>query len=125
MKSRLAVSVVFILIAATFIPDGIGAFERLRSWTGKLCDRYSIQACEGVTFRHSAPASAVKAGDEEAAMICLDGGRKPLDQNCATGNQLRVAGAISPDLSDHSGNFEFIRTAARRIHEVLELMRMK
>jgi hypothetical protein len=127
MKSRLAVSVLFILIAATFAPDAIDAFGKLRSWTCKLCDRYSIQACDRVIFRNSAPTSALKAGHEaRAAMICLDGGRQPLCQNCATGTEPCVGGAISPVGSDHrSESFQFLRTAVRQIHEVLYLMSIK
>jgi hypothetical protein len=98
MKSRLAVSVLFILIAATFAPDAIGAFEKLRSWTGRLCDRRSLQGYNRVSSHESAPASTLKPGDEdEAAMICLDGGRPTLSQDCTTGHQLRVVGAIAPD----------------------------
>jgi len=157
MKSRLAVSVLFTLIAATFTSDAIGAFEKFRSWAGRLCDHRSIQVSNCVSSHDSAPASALKAGNEErAATICLDGGRQPISQNGATGNQLCVVGAISADgktitlnsldatktLSSHEGclqgvvfklagsdhgseSFEFIRTAARQVHEVLDLMRLK
>jgi hypothetical protein len=38
MKSRLAVSLLFILIASTFASDATAAFEKLR-WTGKVCGR--------------------------------------------------------------------------------------
>ena len=156
MKSRLAVSVLFTLIAATFAPDAIGAFDKLRSWTGKLGDCISSQVCNRVTSRVSAPTNAAKAGDaERAALICLDGGRPSLTQNCAIGNQPRVVGTISPDgktitfnsldatriLSSHEGcpqgvvfklagsdrseTFEFIKTATSQVHEVLDLIRTK
>src|SRR5579864_725197 len=91
MKSRFAVSVLFILIAATFAPDAIRAFEKLRSWTGTLCHRRSIQGYNRPSSHGSAPTNELKAGDEErAAMICLDRGHQPLSQNCGTENQLRV-----------------------------------
>ncbi len=156
MKSRLAVSILFTLIAATFTSDAIGAFDKLRSWTGKLGDRISTQVCNRVTSRDSAPTSALKAGDaERAAIICLDGSHQSLTQNCAIGNEPRMVGTISPDgktitfnsldatkiLSSHEGcpqgvlfklagsdrseTFEFIRTATRQVHEVLDSMRIK
>lgn len=156
MKSRLAVSVLFTLIAATFAPDAIGAFVKLTSWTGRLYDRYSIEVCNRLTSRNSAPTSALKTGDAEmAAMICLDGAPQSLTQNCAIGNQPRTVGTISPDgktitfnsldaakiLSSHEGcpqgvvfklagfdrpeTFEFITTATRQVHEVLDFMRIK
>lgn len=98
MKSRLAVSVLFTLIAATFASDAIGAFEKLRSWTGKLGDCISTQVCNRGTSRDSAPTSALKAvAEERAAIICLDGGRRLLTQTCPTGSQPGVVGTISPD----------------------------
>jgi hypothetical protein len=156
MKSRLAVSVLFTLIAATFAPDAIGAFEKLRSWTDRLCDRRSTRGHNRASSHDSVPKSVLKVGNEDGtAMICLDGGQ-PLSQNCAVESQLRVVGAIAPDgktmtlnsvdatkiLSSHegclqgvvvklagsdhrSGSFVFIRTAARQIHEALDLMRIK
>ena len=98
MKSRLAVSVLFTLIAATFTSDAIGAFEKFRLWTGRLHDHCSIQICSRVTSRDSVPTSALKTGDEQrVAMMCLDGDRQPPPQSCATANQPCVVGAISPD----------------------------
>ncbi len=35
MKSRFAVSFLFILIASTFTPDAIADFKKLSSWTGE------------------------------------------------------------------------------------------
>jgi hypothetical protein len=127
MKSRFAVSVLFILIAATFTSDAIGAFEKLRSWTGMLCDRYSMPACNRVSLPMSAPMSALNARDKRSAhSMRLDGGRQPLGQGCATGNQAWGAGAISPGSRDQSpGSCKGIRKAARQIREVLDLMRTK
>jgi hypothetical protein len=156
MKSRLAVSVLFTLIAATFAPDAVGAFGKLRSWTGNVLNRYSMEICNRVTSRVSAPPSPVTPSDaQRAAIMCLDGGRQPLTQHCAIGNQPRVVGTISPDgktitfasldatriLSSHEGcpqgaifklagsdrseTFDFIRTATTQIYEVVALMRIK
>jgi hypothetical protein len=126
MKSRFAVSVLFILIAATFTSEATGAFVKLRSRTGRLCARYSVQVCNRVGFHHSAPANTPKAGDEEKAAIArLDFGPQPPSQNCA-GNRPCVVGTTSPGSSDHrSESFQVIRTATRQIHEVLDLIRIK
>ena len=45
MKSRLAVSLLFILIASTFASDATSAFNKLRSWTGKARGRCGVQVC--------------------------------------------------------------------------------
>ena len=37
MKSRLAVSLLYILIASSFVPDATADLKKLRSWTGKVC----------------------------------------------------------------------------------------
>lgn len=117
MKSRLAVSVLYILIAAMFAPDAIGAFEKLRSWTGKLYDRYSVQVCNSATFGYAAPANALRAGEERS-----------VNANMISSSHEKRLQAIVLKLvgSDpRSGSFEFIRRARRQIHEVLELARLK
>ena len=155
MKSRLAVSLLFILIAATFSSDATASFEKLRSWTTKVCGRSVIG--NRLTPRDSALMSAIGSRDtDEFTMIQLDGDRLVLGQNCATANQLCAVGAISPDgktitfnsaeatklvtslaghtqgvvfklpgSDDHSTAFDFVTTAAEQIHEVLGLMRIR
>jgi hypothetical protein len=157
MESRLEVSLLFILIASTFASDATAAFDRLRSWTGKICGRCTVQVCNRLTPRDSARVSTIKGGDRDGVtMIHLDGDRPLLRQIRATANQAHVAGTISPDGktitlnspeapklvsseeahtqgdilkrvgSDyHSEAVEFITTAARQIHEVLGLVRLK
>ena len=152
MKSRLAVSVLFILIAATFTSDATAAFKKVRSWAGRGCERRAAESWN----RNSALTSALQYDDTgRVAMIHLGSDRLLLSQNCAAGEQPRVVGTISPDgktitfrsadahfVSPHGGpmqgvvfklvgsdylgeGFDFIRTAAGQIHEVLELMRIK
>ncbi len=105
---RLAVSVLFILIAATFTPDAIGAFGKLKSWTARVCDGRSIQFDNRGSSHASAPPSAY------ATRIL----RSP--EGCLQGVVFKFAG------SDHrSERFESIRRAARQINEVLVLMRIK
>lgn len=157
MKSRLAVSVLFILIASTFTADATAAFEKLRSWTGKVYGRCAVQVCNGVSPRHSARRNAIQGSDKDGVTrLHLDGGRLLLGEDCAGQNQACVVATISPDgktitfnspeatklvsseegqaqgavfklvgSDDHSEGFEFLTTAARQVHEVLELMRIK
>jgi hypothetical protein len=98
MKSRLAVSLLLILIASTFASDAAAAFEKLRSWTGKVCGRYVVQVCNRLTLGDSALMSAIKCSNKHGVtMIHLDGDRVLLGQNCTTANQECVVGTISPD----------------------------
>jgi hypothetical protein len=98
MKSRLAVSLLFILIASTFASDATAAFKKLRSWTGKVWGRCAVQVCNRLTPRDSALVSAIRGSDKDGVtMIHLAGDRLLLGENCATANQARVVGTISPD----------------------------
>jgi hypothetical protein len=98
MKSRLAVSLLFILIAANFTSDATAAFKKYRSWTGKICGRGASQVRHRLTPRDSAPMGAIKSNDkDEVTMIQLDDDRLPLRQNCTSAHQPRVVGTISPE----------------------------
>ena len=149
MKLRLAVSLLFILIAATFTPDVAAAFERLRAWTATVWGHYAIQSCYLVTFHDWARMSAMRSGRKHQVMMIKDNGLS-LSRNCATENQ--PVRTISPDgktiTSDspastkllrmsqrhqwgffkfiasayHRQNFKFIRAAAKQIPEMLDLM---
>jgi hypothetical protein len=151
MKSRLAVSVLFILIAATFTPDVAAVFERLRTWTATVWGHYAIQRRYLVTFRDWARMSAMRDGGKQGVMMIRDHGL-PLSRNSATENQPGVVRTIPPDgktiTSDsldstklprmhnrhqrrffklvgstyHGENLEFITAAAKQIHEMLDLI---
>ena len=98
MKSRVAVFLLFMLIAATFASDATAAFKKLRSWTSRGCDRHTVAVENHVTSPNSAGMRAVQGGDEvRVMMIDLDGDRLLLSQDCADGGQLCVVGTISPD----------------------------
>ena len=98
MKSRVAVSLLFMLIAATFASDATAAFKKVRSWTGRGRDRHTVAVENRVTSPNSAGRRAVRGGDEgRVMMIDLDGDRLLLSQDCADGGQLCVVGTISPD----------------------------
>jgi hypothetical protein len=154
MKSRLAVSLLFILIAATFTPDVAAAFERLRARTATVWGYYAIQRCYLVTFHDWARMSVMRGGGKQGTMTIHDNGLS-LGRNCATEKQPSVVRTISLDgkttTSDsldspkplrmhqrpqrglikfisstyHGENFEFITAAVKQIHEMLDLMRIR
>lgn len=98
MKSRVAVSLIFMLIAATFASDAAAAFKKVRSWTGGGCDRRTGAVENHITSPNSAAMRAIRGGDEgRVMMIHLDGDRLLLSKDCANGGQLCVVGTISPD----------------------------
>ncbi len=139
MKSRLAVSLLFILIAGMFTCHH---FQKLRAWRTKV-GRCTPQVYERLTARASALTSAIKQN-------------RLLKQTCATADLRCRLGTTSPDGktisfdsteakrlvsspeghtkgivlnivgSDyHNRAFDFITTAVRQVHEMLGLMRMK
>ena len=95
MKSRFAVSVLFILIAATFTPDVASAFERVKAWTAAVWRHYAIQRCHLVSSRDSARMSAMRRGDKHGVTMIHDDDL-PLIRNCVTGNQPGVVRMIAP-----------------------------
>jgi hypothetical protein len=138
MKSRLAVSVLFTLIAVSFTSDTIGTVEKLRLWTGRLSDRYFMQVCNGVTVSNFAPPSTLKTADEHTgnqrrALGAIGSAGNTITLNSVEATRiLRSHERCLQDVilkfgsSNHrSESFMFIRTAARQIHEVVELMYIK
>jgi hypothetical protein len=98
MKSRVAVSLLFVLIAATLASEATAAFKNVRSWMGKGCDRRTIAVENHFTSPSSAPMRAIPGGDEgRVMMIHLNGDHKLLSRSCANGSQPCVVGTISPD----------------------------
>jgi hypothetical protein len=153
MKSRLAVSLLFMLIAANFTSDATAAFEKLKAWTGKIRGHCAAQVCNRLSSRDSVPMSGIKSNDkEEVTMIHLDGDDLLPKQNCATANQSGVVRTISTESKTtslnpanatklvssqqgivlklvssryHSGAFDFVTTASRQIRQLLCLIRIK
>ena len=151
MKSRLAVSILFILIAATFTPDVAGAFEKVKAWTATVWRHYAIPRRHLVSSHDSTRMSAMRGGGKHGNTLIHDDDLL-LSRNCVTESWPGVVRTISPDGktipsdSQHSTNilrmhkrhrrgflkfigstyngenFEFIRAAAKQIHEVLELI---
>lgn len=111
MKSRLALSVAFVLIAATaFASDATVAFEKLKtlqgSWEGKSSDGRAVQISNRITSGGSVLMSEIRGDREDmVTMIHLDGDRLLLTHYCAMGNQPRMVGTISPDGKTITFNF--------------------
>jgi hypothetical protein len=102
MRSRIAVSALFIMIAATlFTSDATAAFEKLktlhRSWPGKACDSRAVQVLDRITSRGSALLSEFQAQKDMVTVIHFEGDRLLITRYRANGNQPRVVGSISPD----------------------------
>ena len=106
MKSRLAVSILFTLIAASFTSDALGAFEKLRSLTGNVVHRFAVEACAQISSHDSARTSRNKASNESKIRLSqMDEGGLPGNENCATA--------------------KFMTTATRQVREVFALMHLK
>ena len=61
---RLAVSLLFILIAWSFAAEANGALKKLTSWTSRARARYAVHACNRLASRHPATMSPVKGDDD-------------------------------------------------------------
>ena len=104
MKSRLAVSILFILIAASFTSDALGAFSKLRSLAGNVAHRFAIEACDQISSHDAVPRN--KGSNESTIqLIQMDEDRVLGIENCSTS--------------------KFMTTAVRQVREVFALMSMK
>lgn len=106
MKSRLAVSILFILIAATFTSDALGAFAKLRSLAGNVVHRFAVEACAQISSHDPARTSGNKESNAgKIKLIETDEAGLLGSENCST--------------------TKFMTTAARQVREVFALTRMK
>ena len=103
MKSRFAVSVVFILVAATFAPEVAADFAKLKSWTARTVHSAGAQVCTREASNASAPVRAREAAVQTILPAETSSGLVP-------GNS-RLTGQLA--------------TAARQVFEVLYVMRSK
>jgi hypothetical protein len=100
MKSRIALSVLFVLIAAiAFASDATAAFEKLKtrqgSWESTM-EGKPLQVSFRVTSMGSALMGEMIQGCQDAiTMFHMDGDR--LTHYCDAGNQPRVVGKMTPD----------------------------
>jgi hypothetical protein len=114
MKSRIALSAVFVLIAATAFAqsDAQKSFDELKtlagSWQGHVTTVPQQAEIEGplmqvslrVTSMGNAIVHEMTGGgrpDDPITMLYLDGGRLLLTHYCDAGNRPRMAGTMSPD----------------------------
>ncbi len=114
MKSRIAISVVFVLIAASAFAqtDAQKSFDKLKtlagSWEGHVTTVPQQAEIEGklmqVSLRETSMGNALMhemtgAGrpDDPITMLYLDGDRLLLTHYCDAGNRPRMVGNISPD----------------------------
>jgi len=104
MKSlRLMLSVVLILLttAAFAQSDAQKSFEKLKtlsgSWQGTGMEGKPVQVSFRVTSNGSAIMSEIQGPEDMVTMFHLDGDRLLMTHYCATGNQPRMVGRMSPD----------------------------
>ncbi len=118
MKSRIALSVLFVLLAATAFAadtpspqsDAQKSFDKLKtlagSWEGTF-EGGTIHVSLRVTSMGNAILHEMKGGGPEnpITMLYLDGDRLLLTHYCDAGNRPRMVGTISPDGKTITFNF--------------------
>ena len=132
MKSRIALSLLFVLIAATaFASDATAtpsaaqkSFDRLKtlegSWEGHVTTLPPQAAIEGKLMQVSLRATSMGNAlvhemtgegrpDDPITMLYLDGDRLLLTHYCDAGNRPRMAGTMSPD--GKTVEFDFLDVA--------------
>lgn len=130
MKSRIAVSILCVLIAATAFaseavqPDAQKSFDQLKtlagSWEGQVSTVPQQADIEGklmqVSLRvtsmgHALMHEVTGAGrpDDPITMLYLDGDRLLLTHYCDAGNRPRMVGKMSPD--GRTVEFDFLDVA--------------
>jgi hypothetical protein len=136
MKSRIATSVVFILIAATAFAadaatqsDAQKSFDKMKtlagSWEGHVTTVPQAPEIDGklmqVSLRATSMGNALMhemtgAGrpDDPITMLYLDGDRLLLTHYCDAGNRPRMTGKISPD--GKTVEFDFLDVAGSTEH---------
>ena len=104
MKSlpiRSAIFFALLTTAAFAQSDSRAAFEKLKSlegsWVGKGSQGQPLQVTFRVTSNGSAIMSEIQGSENMISMIHLDGERLMLTHYCATGNQPRMVGKMTPD----------------------------
>ena len=96
-----AVFVVLFTTAAFPQSNSQAAFEKLKSlegsWVGKGSQGQPVEVSFRVTSNGSAIMSEIEGSEDMISMIHLDGDRLMLTHYCATGNQPRMVGKMTPD----------------------------
>jgi hypothetical protein len=112
MKSLLLAVAAFTALLTTSAlcqSDSHAAFEKVKSlqgsWTGKGSEGQSVQVSFRPTSNGSAVMSEIQGSEDMITMFHLDNDRVMMTHYCATGNQPRMIGALSPDGKTLSFNF--------------------
>jgi hypothetical protein len=126
MKSRIAVSLLFVLMAATAFAqsDAQKSFDTLKtlsgSWDGRVTTVPPTPEMEGkpvhATLRTTSMGNAIMhemrgegRADDPITMLYLDGDRLMLTHYCDAGNRPRMTGKMSPD--GKTVEFDFLDVA--------------
>jgi hypothetical protein len=100
---RIALSILVALIttAALAETDASVAFDQLKSlqgsWAGKTSDGQPVQISNRVVSNGSALMSEITGHENMITMFHTDGNRLIMTHYCASGNQPRMVGSVSPD----------------------------
>jgi hypothetical protein len=104
MKSVRLMLPLFLVLAATAAlaqSDAQKSFDKMKalagSWEGKTSEGKPVQISFRVTSNGSALMSEIMGYENMITMFHLDGDRMLMTHYCATGNQPRMVGKMSPD----------------------------
>lgn len=109
LRIAFAVLVVLFTAAAFAQSDSHAAFDKLKSlegtWAGKGSEGQPLTVTFRVTSAGSAIMSEIQGPENMISMFHLDGERLMMTHYCATGNQPRMIGTMSPDGKSVTFNF--------------------
>jgi hypothetical protein len=118
MKSRLAVSFLFVLIASTFISDAVSDFKRLRSWG---CGLYRSHAVSGKNYAAAKQSSEKRAISQDVKNFSLNSDEVAQFLS-RIGVDVQSAVFRVERSNRHCPECNFIKVAGRRMYEVLGLL---
>jgi hypothetical protein len=100
MKSRIAVSALFVLIAAIVTTShATGLLEKFKvlqaSWADEISERRPVRVLDRLTSVGSALLSETRGYEDTLTMIRLDGDRLLINHCCTAGNQPCTVRTIS------------------------------
>jgi hypothetical protein len=109
IRAAFAVLIALLATAAFAQSDSRAAFEKLKSlegtWAGKGSEGQSLTVTFRATSAGSAIMSEIQGPENMISMFHLDGDRLMMTHYCATGNQPRMVGTMSPDGKTFTFNF--------------------
>jgi hypothetical protein len=100
---RIATSLFLLLFTTLAFADSGGqkSFDQLKSlsgsWEGKGSEGQPLQVSFRVTSAGSAILNEIQGPEDMVTMFHMDGDRMMMTHYCATGNQPRMVGTLSPD----------------------------